>query len=234
VVDEILTRQRRRNPLLWHKAKRKLVDYRNNGIGIIVFGRAHLVGNDWPELLRPSEIAEFQYGDNKENRIALNDALNDDIEKGVIDSNDTVPFSWEGKTKKHYFINASCFCEWLRHIDSPSEIIKDWFDVWIYTSEDDQSLQPRGYISGWRNNSDLTKGNKQEIAITEVIKLKGFDPLCIPDGEKGTLEAICKHDYPELFNAENSFLDAWKRGVKCHPQKWRMQSHPSYSRSGKK
>ncbi len=76
----------------------------------------------------------------------------------------------------------------------------------------------------------LTKLEKQHQAILDVIKLKQFDPMQIPDGEKGTIEAICKNDEPLLFDSESSFHTAWKKGRHL----FKMANHESYARRGRK
>ena len=78
---------------------------------------------------------------------------------------------------------------------------------------------------------ELTKLEKQHDAILEVIKLKGFEQIKIPDGEKGTIEAICRADYQNVFDAESSFNTAWKKGVK--KGLFRMANHASYSKRGR-
>lgn len=76
---------------------------------------------------------------------------------------------------------------------------------------------------------NATKLEKQHEAILEVIALKGFKPLEIPDGEKGTIEDICRAEYPLQFDKENSFKCAWdKRG-----DKFKMANHASYAKRGK-
>ena len=81
----------------------------------------------------------------------------------------------------------------------------------------------------WRNDPTLLKRDKQDRAILEVIAMKGWNPMTIPDGEKGTIETLCRLEYPELFAAETSFDQRWRKGVGTH---WRMQNHASYSRRG--
>lgn len=83
----------------------------------------------------------------------------------------------------------------------------------------------------WRNDAELLKSDKQARAIAETIKAKGFNPLAIPDGKKGPIEALCTLEYPELFTAATAFETAWKRGLKAGH--WRMQSHASYAKRGK-
>ena len=84
---------------------------------------------------------------------------------------------------------------------------------------------------GWREDQSLLKREKQDRAVAEAIKTKGFNPSAIPDGEKGTIEALCTLEYPELFKAATAFETTWKRGLKAGC--WRMQSHASYSKRGK-
>ena len=74
----------------------------------------------------------------------------------------------------------------------------------------------------------LTKLEKQQQAILATIRTKGFNPMEIPDGEKGTIELICKNDYPLLFNGETSFNNAWKNSRSLI----RMANHASYTKRG--
>ncbi|MBK1621710.1 hypothetical protein CKO42_25640 [Lamprobacter modestohalophilus] len=83
----------------------------------------------------------------------------------------------------------------------------------------------------WREDPALLKGEKQDRAVAEIIKAKGFNPSAIPDGEKGTIEQLCTLEYPELFKFVTAFETAWKRGLKAG--RWRMQSHASYAKRGK-
>jgi hypothetical protein len=72
-----------------------------------------------------------------------------------------------------------------------------------------------------------TKLEKQHDAILSVIKQKGFDPMKIPCGEKGTIEDICRADYPEIFDGSSSFGNAWREG---RGKIFRMANHASYSK----
>lgn len=83
--------------------------------------------------------------------------------------------------------------------------------------------------NNWKNDPSLTKLQKQHQAILDVIKLKGFDPMQIPDCEKGTIRTICETDYPTLFDGTTSFDNAWKDGRAL----FRMANHASFSRRGK-
>jgi hypothetical protein len=76
---------------------------------------------------------------------------------------------------------------------------------------------------------EKTKLEKQRAAILAVIKLKGFDPMAIPDGEKGTIEDICRADYQLLFDAGSSFTTAWKNARHL----FKMANHASYSKLGR-
>lgn len=76
--------------------------------------------------------------------------------------------------------------------------------------------------------SGLRKSEKQDRAVSAAIEKKGWEPLSVPDGQKGALEALCKTDYPELFKAETAFETTWKRGLKAG--RWRMQSYASYAK----
>ncbi len=85
--------------------------------------------------------------------------------------------------------------------------------------------------NGTQDDTNLTKLEKQLQAISEVIEIKKFHLMQIPDGEKGTIEMICKADYPLLFNRDSSFNTAWKAGV--GKKLFRMANHASYSKRGK-
>jgi hypothetical protein len=78
-------------------------------------------------------------------------------------------------------------------------------------------------------DEELTKLQKQQAAISKAIQGKGYNPLSIPDGGKGTLQIICENDYPDLFDATTSFDNAWKKSVAL----FRMANHASYSKRGK-
>ncbi|MEQ1560399.1 MAG: hypothetical protein ABL933_17325 [Methyloglobulus sp.] len=81
---------------------------------------------------------------------------------------------------------------------------------------------------------NLSKLGKQQQAILLVIAIKGFDPMKIPDGEKGTIRAICEGEYPKIFDGNTSFDRAWDEGKNAKPPLWRMEHHESYARRGKK
>lgn len=88
----------------------------------------------------------------------------------------------------------------------------------------------RGVVGAdWQNDPTLTKLEKQRKAILEIIKLKGFDAMAIPDCEKGTIEEICRADYPLFFDAESSFDNAWKNARHL----FKMANHASYAKRGK-
>jgi hypothetical protein len=76
---------------------------------------------------------------------------------------------------------------------------------------------------------ELSKLEEQQAAILAAIKAKGFNPMAIPDGEKGTIKRICELDYSNLF-ADTSFDRAWKKGT---GNLWKMEHHESYARRGK-
>jgi hypothetical protein len=85
--------------------------------------------------------------------------------------------------------------------------------------------QSEGLSDEWQNNQNLTKLDKQHRAILEVIRLKGFAPMQIPDGEKGTLRTLCEADYPLLFDGSTSFDNAWKVGRHL----FAMANHASFA-----
>lgn len=81
-----------------------------------------------------------------------------------------------------------------------------------------------------QNGKALTKLEKQQAAILEVIKAKEFNPMAIPDGEKGIIKIICENDYKVLFEAVTAFERAWKDGIN---KLWKMEHHESYAHRGK-
>jgi hypothetical protein len=89
--------------------------------------------------------------------------------------------------------------------------------------------KPRTVTATGGADREPTKLEKQQAAIMEAIHGKGFDPLSIPDGEKGTLKMICESDYPYLFDGSTSFDNAWK----ASKEMFRMANHASYSKRGR-
>jgi len=81
----------------------------------------------------------------------------------------------------------------------------------------------------WQDNPNLTKLQKQHKAILEVIALKQFDPMAIPDGGKGTIQQICENYYRLFFGGITSFETAWKKGR----QLFKMANHASFAKRGK-
>jgi hypothetical protein len=75
----------------------------------------------------------------------------------------------------------------------------------------------------------LSKLEKQQSAILKVISTKQFNPMAIPDNEKGTIKIICESDYSELFKAVTAFDRAWKHGIETL---WKMENHESYAHRG--
>ena len=75
----------------------------------------------------------------------------------------------------------------------------------------------------------LSKLEKQQAAILKAINAKQFNPMAIPDNEKGTIKIICESDNPELFEADTAFDRAWKHGIK---KQWKMENHNSYAHRG--
>ena len=77
----------------------------------------------------------------------------------------------------------------------------------------------------------LSKLEKQQAAIFEVIKAKGFKPMAIPDGEKsGAIQRTCENTYATLFKGSTSFDRAWDLGRKSGL--WKMEHHESYAHRG--
>lgn len=106
-------------------------------------------------------------------------------------------------------------------------------DLYVLMADVQTKTEQAGSMLGidWQNDPSLSKVEKQRKAILAVIGLKGFDPIMIPDGEKGTIEAICRNDYPLLFDSESSFSNAWKEGRKLNL--FRMANHASFAKRGK-
>jgi hypothetical protein len=75
----------------------------------------------------------------------------------------------------------------------------------------------------------LSKLQKQQNAILDVIRSKKIKPMAIPDGEKGTIQLICESDYSNVFSGTTSFDRAWKKGI---GRFWQMEHHESYARRG--
>jgi len=75
----------------------------------------------------------------------------------------------------------------------------------------------------------ISKLEKQQAAILEVISGKGFNPMAIPDNEKGTIKMIVESDNDLLFKASTAFDRAWKKGIGTL---WKMEYHEIYARRG--
>ena len=122
-----------------------------------------------------------------------------DLEFGLIKPYD--------KKNGIYYFNPRDFIDWA---------ISKSFDVPVELKEFAKSKTTTAPPIVQSNNEPTTtnkqtKVQKHHAAILEVIRIKGFNPLAIPDGEKGTIEDICRADYPLLFNRETSFHTAWKK-----------------------
>ena len=69
-----------------------------------------------------------------------------------------------------------------------------------------------------------------EICSALHREAKPFEPMAIPDGEKGTIKDICEKENKDgLFNAETAFDRAWKKGI---GKLWQMENHNSYAHRG--
>ena len=110
--------------------------------------------------------------------------------------------------------------------DKPDANITEWS-----TGESKQNnvILPKKQFKNPQKAPKKSKLKQQQDAILEVISIKQFDPMEIPDGEKGTIKDICKTDYDELFKAENSFDRAWKNGIRTL---WKMKHYDSYAHRG--
>ncbi|MGJ0487012.1 MAG: hypothetical protein ACR65R_21095 [Methylomicrobium sp.] len=89
--------------------------------------------------------------------------------------------------------------------------------------------QNEGGDYDFRKDLELTKLEKQRCAILEVCNIKEYRPLAVPDGGKVTLRQICEAHYPDLFDGETSFENAWKASKKL----FRMANHASFSKRGR-
>jgi hypothetical protein len=79
------------------------------------------------------------------------------------------------------------------------------------------------------SDPNLLKLQKQQAAILEACKTKKYNPLAIPDGGKGLLQKICEHDYPDVFDHDTSFDNAWKESKSL----FRMANYASFAKRGK-
>ncbi len=116
--------------------------------------------------------------------------------------------------------NWKAFWQTINHIEQESQAD-------AVGNSDNPEHRNTSYI--WQNDASLTKLEKQRKAILEIIKSKGFDAMAIPDGEKGTIETLCRADYHLLFDAESSFTNAWKGARHL----FRMANHASFAKRGK-
>lgn len=103
------------------------------------------------------------------------------------------------------------------------------------------SAPPQSQVGAMANNgagcksapllkkANLSKLDKQQEAILQVINAKKFIPMAIPDGGKGTIKTICDFDHSKLFVSPSSFDRAWKKGIGIL---WQMEYHNSYARRG--
>jgi len=76
---------------------------------------------------------------------------------------------------------------------------------------------------------DGRKGQKQEAAVLFWIAYRQWSPQAVPDGEKGTIEMLCKgsEETKHLFTAETAFGETWKR-LRAN-NRVRMENHDSYA-----
>lgn len=81
-----------------------------------------------------------------------------------------------------------------------------------------------------KDESGLTKREKQIRAIEAVVEVLGYQKQRIPNGGKTTSRNKCKKDYPSLFGAGNSpFDDAWKEAISSTPPRLRMADHNKFA-----
>lgn len=94
---------------------------------------------------------------------------------------------------------------------------------------DDSADSQVDKIISWQDDPNILKLEKQRKAILEVISLKKFEPMAIPDGEKGTIEMICIANYPLIFDKDSSFTTAWKKSRDL----FKMANHASFAKRGR-
>lgn len=179
----------------------------------------------WPDELKPGDVWWLQYPGQIPG--PLTDGQSDFLALMYQDlkiPNEPVPFDPDNPPSEDELfkdrVHAGQVRAWMEEKGiHPSEFIQAWFEACP------QADPP----AAWRYDQGITRREKQRRAILDVIRKKQFDPMAIPDGEKGTIEAVSRAQYPELFDKESSFREAWKSGV---PKQWRMNSHDRYARRG--
>ena len=112
----------------------------------------------------------------------------------------------------------------------PEGFWQELIDLWIVKELVAEGAGMGNHAKIEPKKKPLTKRDKQQVAILGVIKAKGFKPMAIPDGEKGTIKSICEFEYKDdLFKATTAFDAAWKIGIN---KLWRMENHESYAHRG--
>ncbi len=112
----------------------------------------------------------------------------------------------------------------------PEGFWQELIDLWIVKELVAEGAGMGDHAKIEPKKKPLTKRDKQQVAILGVIKAKGFKPMAIPDGEKGTIKSICEFEYKDdLFKAITAFDAAWKIGIN---KLWRMENHESYAHRG--
>ena len=225
MADNIVTRQKNADKLLWFKAS----------------ARFRLpISDGWPELFTWFEIALLQYPDSKPDQRALENAIESAFANELIKATDCCEVADGPQTRSHRrskeipLFNSAEFMKWFNGLDTTSEYIKAWVNAWQTQeqTEDKPSIEQsiiEGTPDDWLN-SDMSKLDKQVRAIQETIKAMEFDPLKIPDGKKSKIEHHCSNCYPLLFSAPTAFETAWKEG---NGELWKIFSYDSYSKRGK-
>jgi hypothetical protein len=136
-----------------------------------------------------------------------------------------------------HMINRDDFRAWLEKTHQwpiPDDcLLSQWFEAEIQAeaSLDTDNAKQSSFPADWQNDPRLAKLQKQHRAILEVIEVKNFDPMKIPDGEKGTIRQICEADYPLLFDGSTSFDNAWKKGRNLNL--FKMANHASFAKRGR-
>ena len=161
--------------------------------------------------------------------------LNQDVVAGIIEPNSIQikmkadPFDYDFPSfityskQNAYFFKPVSFITWAnsKKFEVPKELIDFHKNL---------NLQTETHVIDCTANQTPEKLKKQQQAILEAIKSKNFNPMAIPDGEKGTIQIICEQMQPILFQALTAFDRAWKLGI---GRLWKMEFHESYAKRGK-
>lgn len=73
---------------------------------------------------------------------------------------------------------------------------------------------------------ETKKLGRQQRAIIDAIRARGWDLFAIPNGGVKTLRLDCEEKYPELFDGGTSFENAWKSG---NGKLWALANREAYA-----